>query len=85
MNAEKSVSFFYRNMGILLLALVLSGFGLAAIGNDASPLELPLLFHIHAFSYLAFLLGNECHLVDTFDKKTVTKRKPYHFSFLLGY
>ena len=54
MSADNSVSYFYRNMGILLLALVLAGFGFSALGNEKSPLDLPTLFHIHALVYLAW-------------------------------
>ena len=43
---------FYFNMGLLLLGLVILGFGSTAIMRDTSPLELPLLFHIHGVSYV---------------------------------
>lgn len=45
---------FYKAMGVLMLALVICGFGMAAIDNDLNPLQLPALFHLHAFAYLAW-------------------------------
>ena len=56
MIADNFVSNYYRNMGILLVVLVLAGFGFTAIGREISPLDLPLLFHIHAFAYLAWFV-----------------------------
>ena len=46
--------YFYRMMGYILLSLVVLGFGSAALVREQNPLELPILFHIHALSYLAW-------------------------------
>ena len=43
---------FYKNMGIVLLFLVVAGFGAAAIVRGQNPLDLPLLFHVHGITYL---------------------------------
>lgn len=45
---------FYQKMGFILLGLVLMGFGSAAIVRGNNPLTLPLLFHVHALTYLAW-------------------------------
>ena len=47
---------FYFKMGILLLALVIAGFGSAAIALGRPPLELPLLFHIHGITFVLWYL-----------------------------
>jgi hypothetical protein len=43
---------FYKGMGVLLLALVITGFGSAAIVRGQTPFELPMLYHLHGISYL---------------------------------
>ena len=43
---------FYSKMGILLLALVIAGFGSMAIMRGVSPFELPLLFHLHGIIFI---------------------------------
>lgn len=43
---------FYLVMGVVLLALVILGFGAAAIARGQNPFELPVLFHLHGISYL---------------------------------
>lgn len=45
---------FYPVMGSIMLAIVLAGFGLAAIDRGQNPLELPLLFHLHAAAFLSW-------------------------------
>lgn len=45
---------FFVNMGILLLFLVIVGFGSAMFSSDTNPLTLPILYHIHAIFYLAW-------------------------------
>jgi hypothetical protein len=45
---------FYQGMGVLLLSLVVIGFGLAALIRQQSPLDLPITFHMHAAVYLAW-------------------------------
>jgi len=45
---------FYKSMGVSLLSLVITGFGIAALVRGQNPLELPLLFHLHGFIYLAW-------------------------------
>jgi hypothetical protein len=45
---------FYRVMGLVLLGLVISGFGIAAILRGQSPFELSLIFHLHAIVYLCW-------------------------------
>ncbi len=45
---------FYQLMGVLLLGLVVTGFGMAALLRQQSPLDLPLVFHLHAAVYLAW-------------------------------
>ena len=52
MEFKDSGNRFYQYMGIILLLLVLIGFGSAAIVRGQNPLALPLLFHIHGISYL---------------------------------
>ena len=37
---------FYKGMGVLLLALVITGFGSAAIVRGQTPFELPMLYHL---------------------------------------
>lgn len=45
---------FYKIMGVVLLSLVIVGFGSAAIDRGQSPLELPMLFHLHGIVYLGW-------------------------------
>ena len=45
---------FYKIMGIVLLGLVITGFGSAAISRQENPLDLPIIFHLHAFAYLGW-------------------------------
>ena len=45
---------FYKLMGMVLLVLVITGFGISAIVRELNPVELPLLFHVHAIVYLAW-------------------------------
>ncbi len=52
MNADHSGSRFYFNMGLLLLGLVILGFGSASFATGLSPLEHPILFHFHGISYI---------------------------------
>jgi len=61
---------FYFNMGLLLLGLVVLGFGSTAFMRGTSPFELPLLFHVHGVSYVlwfclfifqANLIGSDNH------------------------
>lgn len=47
---------FYQRMGLLLLSLVIIGFGSSAVINNKNPFELPLLFHIHAVSYISWFV-----------------------------
>ena len=47
-----SGSRFYLGMGVVMTLLVISGFGMAAIGRGLNPAELPLLFHLHGVTYL---------------------------------
>ncbi len=44
---------FYLSMGLIMLGLVVVGFGSAAFVRAQNPLEMPLLFHIHGVTYLA--------------------------------
>lgn len=41
-------------MGLIMLILVISGFGSAALVRGLNPLTLPPLFHVHAVSYIAW-------------------------------
>ena len=43
---------FYKGMGLILLGLVITGFGSAALVRGQNPLELPTLYHLHGISYL---------------------------------
>lgn len=61
---------FYFNMGLLLLGLVVVGFGSATFVRGVSPFELPLLFHVHGvifvlwyclFIFQANLIGSHNH------------------------
>ncbi len=45
---------FYQFMGVILLTLVVTGFGLAAMVRQVSPFEHPIIFHLHAIVYLAW-------------------------------
>lgn len=45
---------FYLSMGLIMLGLVILGFGSAAFVRAQNPLEMPLLFHIHGVTYLAW-------------------------------
>ena len=45
---------FYQGMGLLLLGIVVIGFGLAALVRQQSPFDLPISFHIHGVVYLAW-------------------------------
>lgn len=45
---------FYKAMGIVMLSLVLVGFGAAALVRGLNPTELPALFHIHALAYIGW-------------------------------
>jgi hypothetical protein len=45
---------FYFQVALLLLGLVIIGFSMPVIFFDRSPFELPLLFHIHGITYLAW-------------------------------
>lgn len=54
-NTDKR-SKFYQRMGLLLLSLVIIGFGSSAVINNKNPFELPLLFHIHAVSYISWFV-----------------------------
>lgn len=56
MNDNTGHSRFYFNMGLLMLALVIAGFGSAAFVRGTSPLELPLLFHLHGAIFIAWFL-----------------------------
>lgn len=52
MNEEHVTNRFYFKMGLLLLALVIAGFGSAAVMRGSNPAELPLIYHLHGLSYL---------------------------------
>jgi len=54
MGQSVSGNSFYKVMGVILLAIVISGFGSLALLRGLSPLELPLLFHLHAIIYLTW-------------------------------
>ena len=47
---------FYFKMGLLMLTLVVAGFASAASVRGTSPLELPLLFHLHGIVFMAWFL-----------------------------
>ena len=47
---------FYFKMGLLLLGLVFLGFGSAMFTGGKSPFELPFVFHVHAFVYIAWFV-----------------------------
>ena len=52
MSEEHATDRFYLKMGLLLLALVVLGFGSAAIERGSNPADLPLIYHLHGLSYL---------------------------------
>mgnify|MGYP005993368513 FL=1 len=54
MSASFTGNRFYQGMGVLLLALVVIGFGLAALVRQQNPLDLPISFHLHGLVYLAW-------------------------------
>jgi hypothetical protein len=56
MNNDTVRSKFYFNMGLLMLVLVLTGFASAAFVRGTSPLDLPLLFHLHGIVFIAWFL-----------------------------
>jgi hypothetical protein len=56
MDGAQKHNTFYFKMGLLLTVLVIIGFGSAMIKGEKSPLDLPLLFHIHALVYMAWFL-----------------------------
>ena len=56
MSQDTAGNTFYFKMGLLLLALVIAGFGGAAMVRGGSPLELPLLFHMHGLVFIAWFL-----------------------------
>lgn len=47
---------FYSGMGLLLLALVIVGFGVATILRGNAPLDFPLYIHVHAVTFMAWLV-----------------------------
>jgi len=54
MNNLGVINRFYLNMGLLLLALVIIGFGLAAFSRGTNPANLPVLLHVHGLTYIAW-------------------------------
>lgn len=56
MDSVQKQNTFYFKMGLLLITLVIVGFGSAMFNAGKSPLELPLLFHIHALVYIAWFM-----------------------------
>lgn len=54
MNTNNFGHKYYFRMGLLLLILVISGFGSFALVENRNPANLPLIFHIHAVSYICW-------------------------------
>jgi hypothetical protein len=54
MNGVAAINRFYLNMGLLLLVLVFLGFGLAALSRGTNPADMPILMHLHGFTYIAW-------------------------------
>ena len=56
MNDTQKQNTFYFKMGMLLVVLVIAGFGSIMFKEDRSPFDLPFLFHIHAAVYISWFL-----------------------------
>lgn len=54
MNNQQSQNSFYFKMGVALLLIVIAGFGSAMLVRQTTPLDFPLIFHLHAAVYLAW-------------------------------
>ncbi|MDT0595430.1 hypothetical protein [Glaciecola petra] len=70
MTSHSAINRFYLQMGGLLLALVIVGFGTSMISQNRNLADFPVLFHIHALVYIswfslfifqAFLIGRPNH------------------------
>ncbi len=56
MSEVKIQSRFFINMSLLLLGLVILGFGANSFALGLSPLDMPWLFHIHGVTYLLWFI-----------------------------
>lgn len=56
MNDSSGQNKFYFNMGLLLLSLVIIGFGSVMIITGRTPDDFPIVFHLHGAAYIAWFL-----------------------------
>lgn len=65
MNNAQMSNRFYFNMSLLLLTLVILGFGLAALSRGSNPADMPVLYHLHGLVYITWfaLFVIQTHLI----------------------